>query len=275
MKRLIILIGLLFVPWSWAAAQNPANFHLIYGNRDGTPMSVQINSIIEVPMWGATSPGPGDLGDSISFMHNPLASMSAYIPARLGGISDESCDYDFMAPEYNWPYTGYINQSFLRFPFGQDPHDPACLFWTGGDTVWIGTFLARTANDSTLIGQTICPFLEGHSPAQGLTLWGMPDGSRGVSPTQTYGCLYFSPCVFTPGDANNDGIFNGLDVVYGVNYLKGFGSPPPATCECPSRGPVFVGADANGNCVFNGIDITYGVNYLKGIGAAPRRCPSC
>ncbi len=82
-------------------------------------------------------------------------------------------------------------------------------------------------------------------------------------------------CDFVPGDVNSTGVFNGVDIVYGVNYLKGIGPTPPDTCDCPPHGVIFIAADANGNCLFNGLDITYSVNYLKGFGPAPTGCPDC
>jgi hypothetical protein len=85
----------------------------------------------------------------------------------------------------------------------------------------------------------------------------------------TIGCSYF------PGDANGNGQFNGIDVVYCVNYFKGYGNPPPDVCDCPPHGMVYAGADANGSCVFNGIDVTFSVNYLKGIGNPPEVCLDC
>ncbi len=65
---------------------------------------------------------------------------------------------------------------------------------------------------------------------------------------------------YAPGDANNNGDVNGIDVIYLVNYLKGVGPAPDP----------YLAADANGSCDVNGIDVSYLVNYLKGIGAAPR-----
>jgi hypothetical protein len=82
-------------------------------------------------------------------------------------------------------------------------------------------------------------------------------------------------CIFTPGDANGNGDFNGLDVSYCVNYLKGIGDAPTISCDCPPHGTIFPAADANGNCQFNGIDVTYSVSYLKGIGQEPVACPEC
>jgi hypothetical protein len=76
-----------------------------------------------------------------------------------------------------------------------------------------------------------------------------------------------------PGDANGNGVCNGLDVTFLQYYFQGSGPHPPDSCMC---GDAFLyhAADANGNCVFNGIDLVFLVNYLKG-GAAPRFCTTC
>jgi hypothetical protein len=82
---------------------------------------------------------------------------------------------------------------------------------------------------------------------------------------------------FIPGDSNNDGVFNGLDIVYSINYLKGFGPPPPLRrFDClPNPAGLYAAADANASCSFNGLDITYCVNYFKGFGQTPMLCPGC
>jgi hypothetical protein len=64
------------------------------------------------------------------------------------------------------------------------------------------------------------------------------------------------------GDANASGEFNGIDVVYMVNWFRASGPPIPDPLE---RG------DANGDCVVNGVDVVYMVNYLKGFGPDPIR----
>jgi aldose sugar dehydrogenase len=66
--------------------------------------------------------------------------------------------------------------------------------------------------------------------------------------------------IVVTGDANGNGVLNGVDVVYFVNYLKGIG---------PAPNPVEAG-DANGDCNANGIDVSFLVNYFKG-GAEPFR----
>ena len=82
-------------------------------------------------------------------------------------------------------------------------------------------------------------------------------------------------CEFLPGDANGNNLFNGIDAVFMVAYLKGIGAQPADSCDCPPHGFIYAAADANGNCQFNGLDVTYCVNYFKGFGLAPARCPDC
>ena len=59
---------------------------------------------------------------------------------------------------------------------------------------------------------------------------------------------------FIPGDANDSGQLNGLDVTYLVAYLKMTGPPPAMRFQ----------GDANGSCDVNGLDVVYLVNYFKG-----------
>ena len=69
-------------------------------------------------------------------------------------------------------------------------------------------------------------------------------------------------CDYVVGDVNGSGNYNGLDVTYGVAYLKGGNAPLCDPCaQCP--GWHYCG-DVNGSCSYNGLDITYGVAYLKG-----------
>jgi photosystem II stability/assembly factor-like uncharacterized protein len=82
-------------------------------------------------------------------------------------------------------------------------------------------------------------------------------------------------CQFRPGDSNSNDIFNGVDVLFSVSYLKGIGATPADSCDCPPYGYIYSAADANGDCTFNGLDVTFSVNYLKGHGSAPGRCPDC
>jgi len=82
-------------------------------------------------------------------------------------------------------------------------------------------------------------------------------------------------CSFVPGDINGNGSANGIDVTYGVSYLKG-GSAPKDSCDCPPLAfPFYAAMDVNGNCAANGIDITYFVSYLKGQQPSLLYCQDC
>lgn len=72
-------------------------------------------------------------------------------------------------------------------------------------------------------------------------------------------------CCNVPGDANNNGTVNILDITYLIAYLYQGGPPPPCMYE----------GDANGNCAINILDITYLIAYLYQSGPAPVCAASC
>ena len=79
-------------------------------------------------------------------------------------------------------------------------------------------------------------------------------------------------CDYATGDVNWSGNYNGLDITYGVAFLKG-GNPPLCEPCIPCPDWHYCG-DVNGSCSYNGLDITYGVSYLKG-GPALIPCGDC
>ena len=68
-----------------------------------------------------------------------------------------------------------------------------------------------------------------------------------------------SGCCVTPGDYNNDGIFNLPDVVAGIARV--FSGGPAAVCQDQ--------ADANGDNIFNLEDLTYGIARIFSGGPPP------
>ena len=89
------------------------------------------------------------------------------------------------------------------------------------------------------------------------------------------GCDSLTPnCSYVVGDVNGNDSYSGLDVIYGVNFLKG-GPPPIYECECTSCNIWYASGDVNASCSYNGLDITYGVSYLKGIYTDLLPCPDC
>ena len=88
-------------------------------------------------------------------------------------------------------------------------------------------------------------------------------------------CEATGGCQYLPGDINGNGAANGIDVTYGVSYLKG-GSAPKDSCDCPPLAfPFYAAMDVNGNCAANGIDITFFVSYLKNQQPALLYCQDC
>lgn len=90
-------------------------------------------------------------------------------------------------------------------------------------------------------------------------------GQTAVAPcsTETYivnsGFWQNFGCCLVPGDANNSGAVNILDVSYLINYLYKGGSAPVCMPE----------ADADGSGAVNLLDVTRLINYLYKGGSAP------
>ena len=71
-------------------------------------------------------------------------------------------------------------------------------------------------------------------------------------------------CQYTIGDVNGDSTYNGLDIVYGVNFIHG-GLLPMFECDCYPHNIWFVSGDVNADCVYNGLDLSYGVMFFNNI----------
>lgn len=216
MKKLLLIALAACFTFGMAYAQDAANFHLNYGNSDGSALSVGINKDIEVPVWGATDPTPGN-GDTITFAHMPLLSNDLYITSRNGGFFPSFGlglwdDRSFLTPNAHdtvWAIpprggaivivgdvdipVGFMSQSELGFAYLTDPPDPQNWIYTLGAFQLLGTFRMHTASDPLLIGQTVNAFGQGHNPANAGLLWGVVGGSRSVVPTTVFSQLYFSP----------------------------------------------------------------------------------
>ena len=70
-------------------------------------------------------------------------------------------------------------------------------------------------------------------------------------------------CLCKPGDADNNGITNILDITFIINYLYKQGQS--------SLYPI-CGSDANSDCVVNALDVTYLINFLYKHGSKPCDC---
>ncbi|HBZ01182.1 MAG TPA: hypothetical protein DEO84_07675 [candidate division Zixibacteria bacterium] len=201
MKKLLLLALAACIPFGIAMAQDPANFHAVYGNTDGSPISVGLDRDVDIPIWMSTDPTPGN-PDTVSSMHMALMSDDLIITGRLGGafvpaIAGHWDDISFLAVDDHTTDpavpVGFHSQSIFGVAYLTDPPDAAYWIYTLGAWYQLGTYKVHTANDPALIGTTPCPFSQGHNTANGSPWWGMADGVRSVAPTTSYGCLYFSP----------------------------------------------------------------------------------
>ena len=259
MRLSVIIIAVIMISGSLASAQTPG-YHVIFGNHDGSTVDVNIGDLIELRVWVAT-PSFFDLNgdsvqDTINLVYIPLGTNDSVITSREDGVAYFpfiNWDYQFTDPGPHYQ-NGYTNQCFIAGP-------PLYGWWspliTYEDTINVLSFFMRTAADSSLIGNTVCPIIAGNDSANGGVLWGILDGITPIIPSQIFSCLYFVE--YLAGDANGSGIVDGIDVLYLTAFFKGFGAPPD---------PLLAG-DANGDCEVNGLDIDYLINYFKGFGETP------
>jgi hypothetical protein len=213
MKKLLLFTLAAILTFSVVAlGQNSLDFQIKYGNLDGSPVNTGPDRDIEIQIWGATAPSgavdPVDENDTVNFIHMPLMSNDLYIISRDGGVLPPPPgvgawdDVSFPCPNFQGaPGTctdplvpvGFTSQSELGFADIAAPPLPLFnLLHTDGAYWLLGTFKMHTTAETTYYDQTVCPFSEGHNPQNGATLWGMTDGVRGVNPTKTFGCIFFS-----------------------------------------------------------------------------------
>ena len=160
------------------------------------------------------------------------------------------------APLLSYPNNGFVSDTDrVDFGWEQVPNALHYIFEVATDS----NFTNYVINDSSLVSPI---YVQAGPFSNGSYFWRVT-ATNGVINSQRSLVRNFSVNVvsFLPGDANNNGTVNGLDVVYLVNYLRGVG---------PAPNPLLA-ADANGNCEVNGIDVVYLVNYFKGFGPAPIR----
>jgi len=189
-------------------------------------------------------------------------SGNAYIAGWI-----ESADFPMVNP-YDDSYNGGLCDAFVaKFSFEGD--SLVYSTYLGGNSSDYGYGIAvDSSGDAYVTGGTFSPDFPTANPYDGS--W---NGNYDVFVTK-FGPVDQS-CRYFPGDINGNDQANGIDVTYGVSYLKG-GSAPRDSCDCPPTAfPFYAAMDVNGNCAANGIDITYFVAYLKGQQPALLFCADC
>jgi len=242
--------------------------------------------IVEVDLWTQFWNGPMD--------PNNVTAVEVTFYADNGGIpggrpigTDPACAHQEDIPG------GVISEQIINppdFSWVAEPNGtwqlqviiPAVNLSTGV-TYWVEVAPIMEFGTGGQIGWTPSDIITGNPAQQIFSIIGYPDWQcNSMGCIDVAFCLHTpgGGCVYMPGDINNNGDANGVDVTYGVNYFKGFGPPSPIDCgtpvgPCPEASPFYAAGDVNANCVFNGVDITYYVNYLKGIGPPLTFCQDC
>jgi hypothetical protein len=176
------------------------------------------------------------------------------------------------------PSPGRLSRTFGGWAYvGNPPNEDLN---TEGVYQHVVDFTVVMNSDWDLLGDTT-EVIAGIHPLVSITTFCDSFGVEEWAPTVIPGRIALTeepiPCSYVPGDINDTGEANGVDVTYAVNYFKGYGPPPPLVClNCP--GPqmeLFAAGDVNANCQFNGVDITLYVNFLKSQGPPLGFCPLC
>lgn len=136
---------------------------LVFGNPDGTPILVNLNVDVSVPIWVKCD-------ENVAFVNLSLATQNEYISARLGGVPIgplTGWDLQFQSPANNWPSPGLTSQTFLGIADFTLPIPN--YINTNGQWVLIGAFKIHTTSNPSALGHDsyLSP---GEDPLQGLTV---------------------------------------------------------------------------------------------------------
>lgn len=220
MKGLLLFLVLVvaLVMAEGAIGQDPGEIDsLSFGNPDGSPIVVSIDSEISIPIWMKCD-------ENIAFVHFCLATQNDYVSARLGGLPFGPLlewDVYFSEPADGWPEEGLTSQSFLGIADFSLP-EPNYVN-TGGEWVMVGAFEIHTTDNPEVMGQQ-SPLFPGEDPIQGLTvmfdeLW------TPITPAMLFCQLQFletyPPEIITPPD----------DTLFAINGPFLFSIPFIATDE--------------------------------------------
>ncbi len=213
---LILVVALVMA--EGAIGQDPGGIDsLSFGNTDGSPIVVSIDSDISVPIWMKCD-------ENIAFVHFCLATQNEYVVARLGGLPvGPLFDWDvyFSEPADGWPEEGLTSQSLLGIADFSLP-EPNYIN-TNGEWVMVGTFTIHTTDNPEVMGQQ-SPLFPGEDPIQGLTVL-FDEFWTPITPAILFCQLQFletyPPEIITPPD----------DTLFAINGPFPFSVPFIATDE--------------------------------------------
>jgi hypothetical protein len=167
MKRFLIFNMVLIIAMMTvksAFCQDPGEIDsLAFGNPDGSPIIVNLDQDIEIPVWLKCD-------ENIAFVHFCLATENEFIPLRgaVYGIDPlDQWELSGTFPADGWPEEGLTSSSLLGIA---DFILPVPNFInTNGEWWMVAVFCMHTTDDPAAIGQQ-SPLLPGEDPIQGLTI---------------------------------------------------------------------------------------------------------
>jgi hypothetical protein len=248
---------------------------IIVGNLDLSPITAEPGDTVDIPIWVRND-------ENVEGLNIAIASDDNYITERLAGTFQgplaDWADRSFGDPEPDHDSAGFTSQAITGWAnFFNTNNEPIN---SNGGYLQIAA-IRLVVNSDLLLVEDTTELILGEVYRTGETAFGDPIGLEEWGPEMKGGLLVIIgdvECGYTPGDVNNVPPVNGIDITYGVAYLKG-GNPPPVNCgtpvgPCPLISPFYAAMDVNGTCNTNGIDITYFVSFLKG-GPGLLFCPNC
>jgi hypothetical protein len=199
---------------------------------------------------GSSYQNAGPFADGRYFWRVTATNGMIYSPRSLVRDFEVVTFAGIPAPALISPSDGYISTSaFITFDWTDVGDTITYLFELSTEEDFGSLFMF----DSTVFVST---FTNTDSLPNNIYYWRVraTDGQNWSPYSAVWSIIIDRVTDYLPGDANNHGQVNGLDVVYLVNYLKGYGPAPVP----------FLAGDANGSCDVNGLDVVYLVNYFKG-----------
>ena len=180
-----------------AFGQDPGNVDsLAFGNVDGSPMNIFIDSQVQIPVWLKCD-------ENLSFAHLCLATENLYITSRLYFMPVAPfIDWELQGtfPANGWPMNGYTSQSVMGIADYSLPQPN--YINTDGDWLLLGYFLIETTDDIAAFGQTT-DLMAGEDPIQGVTVL-FDETWVPIVPVTTFSSLYFlnavAPVITSPQD---------------------------------------------------------------------------
>jgi len=215
-----------------AIGQDPGRIDsLAFGNQDGTPILVNINVDVSVPVWLKCD-------ENVAFVNLSLATQNEFVASRLGGVAIgplAGWNLQFLGPANNWPQPGLTSQTFLGiadFALPQPNYINTYEQW-----VLIGAFKIHTTDSPSAMGRQ-SPLFPGEDPTQGLTVI-FDEFWNPIVPAMRFSQLRFQsttnpPHIISPPD----------NAIYSLNGLFPFSIP-------------FIASDPDSDAITMSVDFPY------------------